>query len=63
MSLQTTQAARLPESFKKLFPHVSQIVLVTFGGHRIRLSRECLSVPVAELHDFLIERSGGENSG
>ena len=63
MSLQATQAARLPESFKKLFPHVSQIVLVTFGGHRIRLSRECLSVPVAELHDFLIERSGGENSG
>ncbi|KGA93424.1 ATPase (AAA+ superfamily)-like [Leptospirillum ferriphilum] len=38
MSLQATQAGRLPESFKKLFPHVSQIVLVTFGGHRIRLS-------------------------
>ena len=58
MSLQTTQAIRLPESFKKLFPHVGQIVLVTFGGHRIRLSRECLAVPVAELHDFLTERSG-----
>ena len=58
MSLQTTQAIRLPESFKKLFPHVGQIVLVTFGGHQIRLSRECLAVPVAELHDFLTERSG-----
>ena len=58
MSLQTTQATRLPESFKKLFPHVGQIVLVTFGGHQIRLSRECLAVPVAELHDFLTERSG-----
>ncbi|MHB1287391.1 MAG: ATP-binding protein [Leptospirales bacterium] len=58
MSLQATQAIRLPESFKKHFPHVSQIVLVTFGGHRIRLSRECLAVPVAELHDFLTERSG-----
>ena len=63
MSLQATQATRLPDSFKKLFPHVSQIVLVTFGGHRIRLSRECLAVPVAELHDFLIERSGGGDSG
>ncbi|MHB1927727.1 MAG: ATP-binding protein [Leptospirillum sp.] len=61
MSLQTTQAGRLPESFKKLFPHVNQIVLVTFGGHRIRMSRECLAVPVAELHDFLIERSEGLN--
>jgi len=64
MSLQTdTGIQRLPESFKKLFPHVSQIVLVTFGGHRIRLSRECLAVPVEELHDFLIERSGEGNEG
>ena len=33
MSLQSTQAARLPESFKKLFPHVGEIILVTFGGN------------------------------
>ena len=58
MSLQTTQAGKLPESFKKTFPHVSRIILVTFGGPRLRLSRECLAVPVAELHDFLMEQPG-----
>jgi len=63
MSLQSTQPARLPESFKKLFPHVGEIILVTFGGKRLRLSRECLAIPVAGLHDFLIERSEEVGSG
>lgn len=53
MSLQTTQPVRIPPQFKKLFPEVKQIVLVTFGGPKIQLSHECLAVPVSELHDML----------
>ena len=53
MRTQTAEAVKLPPSFKKLFPKVKQLVLVTFGGQIIRLSSECLAVPITELHDFL----------
>ncbi len=54
MSLNSVQPARLPPSFLKLFPRARQIVLVTFGGQRLQLSRECLAIPLPELHDFLM---------
>jgi uncharacterized protein len=54
MSLQTTQPMKLPNSFKQLFPQVKTIILVTFGGQEIQLSQECLALPIANLHDFLM---------
>ena len=54
MSLQSTPPVSIPPQFKKLFPKTQEIVLVTFGGSRIQLSRECRAVPLAELHDFLL---------
>ena len=61
MSLHTTQASKLPASFARLFPTVQKITLVTFGGHRMHVTRECLAVPVSELHDFLMEQSAGKS--
>jgi len=55
MSAQTTRPITLPNSFKKLFPEVRQIVLVTFTGSMLQLSTECLVVPVENLHDFLVK--------
>lgn len=54
MSLQATHPVRIPPGFKKLFPQVRQIILVTFGGNRIQLSQECLAIPVTELHNTLM---------
>lgn len=53
MSMQSTRPIVIPASFKKLFPKVKQIMLVTFMGQRIALSEECQAVPIEALHDFL----------
>ncbi|MAZ77649.1 MAG: hypothetical protein CMF39_03120 [Legionellaceae bacterium] len=55
MSTQQVQPAKLPASFKKMFPQVEHLVLVTFGGTRLQVSKGCLAVPIAHLHDFLLE--------
>jgi len=55
MSMQNIQPEKLPASFKKMFPQVEHIILVTFGGQRIQLSQECIAVPIGMLHDFLLE--------
>ncbi len=54
MSMHAVQPLKLPPSFKKTFPQVKQIILVTFAGHSMPLSKECSVVPIAELHDFLL---------
>ncbi|MBN1684139.1 MAG: ATP-binding protein [Gammaproteobacteria bacterium] len=54
MSMQSVQPVRLPASFKKTFPQVTKIILVTFGGQKIQLSKECLVIPISQLHEFLL---------
>ena len=54
MSTHSVQPIGLPPSFSKVFPKTRRIVLVTFGGQKVQLSRECLAVPLPELHDFLL---------
>lgn len=55
MSMQSVQPVKLPAHFKKSFPEVKNITLVTFGGKKMSLSKECLAVPISQLHQFLIE--------
>ena len=31
------------------------------GGHRMHLTKDCLAVPISELHDFLLEYSAGKS--
>ncbi len=54
VSSQNIRPMTLSASFKKIFPQTKQIILVTFGGHKLQLSSECLSIPIEALHDFLI---------
>ena len=58
MSMQSMSPVSLPPSFKKLFPQVNKIVLVTFMGQKIQLSDECVAVPIEAVHDFLIDIEG-----
>src|SRR3990167_2127490 len=53
MSMQKTHPISLPPRFKKLFPKTKHIFLVTFGGRKMQLSDECVSVPISELYNFL----------
>jgi predicted AAA+ superfamily ATPase len=54
MSIQSTQAIRIPPGLKKSFPQVKQINLVTFGGLAMQLTPACGTVPIFKLHDFLM---------
>lgn len=36
-------------------PQADNIALVTFGGKKIQLSKECLAIPISQLHEFLLE--------
>ena len=54
MSMQTTHPIRIPASFKKMFSNIKKIIIITFGGRRIQLSEECECIPIAELHDVLL---------
>lgn len=49
------QVANYPSSFQKHFAASGPLIIVTFGGRRLKLSQNCLVVPVAELHDYLTE--------
>lgn len=42
-----------PHSFKKVFSPTQLFVIVTFGGQQLYLSKNCLSLPIRELHDYL----------
>lgn len=44
-----------PPAFKKQFSPKNSLVIVTSGGARVRLSNECLALPIVELHNYLQE--------
>lgn len=44
-----------PQSFKKTFAPQRPLIVVTFGGQRLQLSKECLVVPISDLHAYLME--------
>jgi len=54
MRVQSVRPVKLPEQFRKLFPEIKQITLVTFGGDRIQLSEGCVAIPITKLCDFLL---------
>lgn len=53
MSIQATKPIKIPKSFHKVFPKVTQIILVTFGGDKMQLSNECLQLPIHQLKNLL----------
>jgi predicted AAA+ superfamily ATPase len=55
MSTQNIQVKHLPPSFKKLFPEVKHLILITWSGQTIQLAADCLVLPLECLHDFLTQ--------
>ena len=55
LSMQGAQPMDIPNGFKKVFPNIDDMTLVTYGGEAMQLSPHCRSVPIAKLHDFLAE--------
>jgi len=55
LSIHSAEPIPLPPSLSKTFPDLKQITLVTFGGKKHWLTKNCLQVPLDELTDFLLE--------
>lgn len=56
LSIQNTpQNSRCPASFLKMFGENIPLHLITYGGEKLKLSKNCIVIPVVQLHDFLQE--------
>ncbi len=53
MGIHSVAPISLPVTFKKLFPDVKKIFVVSIGGKRQALSDSCEQIPIAELVNFL----------
>lgn len=49
MGIHSVEAIKVPESMKKTIPKIKQLIVVSLGGKRQFLSKDCLQVPIAEL--------------
>lgn len=45
---------KIPNSLSQTFPKLKQIVIVSFNGKKLQLSKECLQVPIKDLTQFLL---------
>lgn len=54
MSVQRLQPMLLPPAFKTLFKDAKPLVLVTAAGNPLKLSENCISMPITHLHDWLL---------
>lgn len=45
---------KIPLSLSQTFPHLKTIVVVSYGGKKLMLSKECLQVPLKDLTEFLL---------
>jgi uncharacterized protein len=55
LAKQSVQPSSLPMTFKKNSPNINKIILVTLGDHPMKVSQQCECVPIAKLHDYLLE--------
>lgn len=54
LGIHGTTSVPIPPILSKTFPQVRELLLVTYGGSKIRLSSSCLQVPVTHLTDYLL---------
>lgn len=58
LAVQSVPNVALPPSFKKIFPQVSMLGVVTFAGEKKKLGQESLQIPLVQLRDYLLENLG-----
>jgi hypothetical protein len=54
MSIHGASSLPLPITLKKTFPQLTHLTLVTYGGEKLWLSKDCLQIPLFELTDYLL---------
>ena len=45
---------KLPLAFKKMLPQAKELIIVSIGGKRQYLAKDCLQLPIVELADYLV---------
>lgn len=45
---------KIPKSLKETYPQVDKIIIVSYDGKKMHLSKDCLQVPISELTQFLL---------
>ena len=60
LGIHSVAPATIPPSFKKMFPEVNCLYLVSIGGRRQKLSSSCEQVPIAELAGLLLNDGKSE---
>ena len=48
------QSERIPKSFRQLFPGTAELILVSLGGKKLYLEKNCLQLPISELKEYLL---------
>ncbi len=54
LGIHSVSPTSLPTSFKKTFPEVEKLYLVSIAGKRQALSKNCEQIPISELTEFLL---------
>jgi uncharacterized protein len=55
LGIHSVSPVKLPSSFKETFPAVQMLYIVSIGGKRQKLSKNCEQIPISELAVFLDE--------
>jgi predicted AAA+ superfamily ATPase len=55
MGIMGVEPMRIPPNLARTFPKLSRLILVTYQGKKLSLSKECMQLPIKELTQFLID--------
>lgn len=53
LGIQSVQAEKIPKSLLSILPAGSELVLVSIGGEKTYLQKNCLQLPISQLHSYL----------
>ncbi|MCH9770709.1 MAG: ATP-binding protein [Gammaproteobacteria bacterium] len=53
LAIHGARPSRLPPAFQKLFPETKQLNIVSFGGDKLKVSKDCQIIPLTKLVEFL----------
>jgi len=54
LGIMGVEPIKIPASLSRTFPNLKQIVVVSYDGKKLMLSKECIQVPIKELTEYLI---------
>lgn len=57
MGIYSVDPVKIPRALAATYPKLKEIILVTYDGNKLRLSKECTQLPISELTSFLVDWS------